>query len=45
MQTIIHSQLKSAMCLQTLAWSRGFTSANSIPGSPGSFEGEKILKV
>jgi hypothetical protein len=39
MQTIIHSLLKSAMCLQTQAWSRGFTIVNSIPGSPGSNEG------
>ena len=39
MQTLLHSQLKHAMCNQTQAWSRGFTSANSIPGCSGSFEG------
>jgi hypothetical protein len=36
MTAITHSLLKSAMCLQTQAWSRGFTPANSIPGGPGS---------
>ncbi len=39
MKTVSHSLLKSAMCLQTQAWSRGFTPANSIPGVTGSFEG------
>jgi hypothetical protein len=32
MTVITHSLLKSVMCNQTQAWSRGFTPANSIPG-------------
>jgi hypothetical protein len=36
MTSITHLLSKSAMCLQTQAWSRGFAIVNSIPGSPGS---------
>ena len=42
MTSITHSLSKSAMCLQTQAWSRGFTPANSIPGSQGLAKDEMI---
>ena len=45
MKHTTHSLLKTVMCLQTQAWSRGFTSANSIPGCPGSFVAEKIPRI
>jgi hypothetical protein len=45
MTAITHSLPKSAMCLQTQAWSRGFATVNSIPGSPGSFVAEKIPRI
>jgi hypothetical protein len=32
MTSITHLLSKSAMCLQTQAWSRGFAIVNSIPG-------------
>lgn len=41
MKTLTHSLLKSAMCLQTQAWSRGFATVNSIPGSQGPI-GDKV---
>ena len=44
MQTIIHSQLKSTMC-PAQAWSRGFATVNSIPGTPGSYVGDKIPRI
>jgi len=39
MKHTTHSLLKSVMCSQTQAWSRGFAGVNSIPGVTGSFEG------
>jgi hypothetical protein len=36
MKTFAHSQLKPTMCNQAQAWSRGFATVNSIPGSQGS---------
>jgi len=35
------SLLKPTMCAQTLAWSRGFATVNSIPGCQGS-DGDKV---
>lgn len=44
MKQLKHSPLNSTMC-QTQAWSRGFATVNSIPGSQGSCVEEKIPRI